>query len=289
MCFYCKHVILLVKYFFILSNLVYPSCFSYLKTNITFSLLFIYGILLIHTNCGYLYLHINGGLIMQESNLDKIKNRAISLLLIEPEQVPSMPYLLIHPYFETSWVMLPGENKFVDILENREKYNILINHMKQKIKEATSVEQIFMYLRSQYRLTLFKYTNIYMSKEDFEKTLIQSWVMCENPSDDVNVTQAEKLRWFKKLNYISDLSGIVTIYRGVENEKWKKGLSWTLNKNKAIWFATRFSDEGIVYTAQINSSDILYYTSDRGEEEVIVDPKKLLQIQSELILKKDNF
>ena len=72
---------------------------------------------------------------------------------------------------------------------------------------------------------------------------------------------------------------IVTIYRGVGSEEYRDGISWTLDREKAEWFATRFTEDGVVYSAKVKSNDILYYISDRGEKEVIVDPKKLIQIE----------
>lgn len=71
----------------------------------------------------------------------------------------------------------------------------------------------------------------------------------------------------------------VTIYQGVGSEKYLDGISWTLAKSKAEWFATRFTDNGIVYSAKVKSKDILYYISERGEEEIIVDSKKLMQME----------
>ena len=103
--------------------------------------------------------------------------------------------------------------------------------------------------------------------------------MVEYPLSDVNVTKNEMLRWFGKLNYVSDLSGVVPIFRVVGSEKYRNGISWTLAKSKAEWFATRFTDNGIVYSAKVKSKDILYYISERGEEEIIVDPKKLMQME----------
>ncbi len=57
------------------------------------------------------------------------------------------------------------------------------------------------------------------------------------------------------------------------------GISWTLDREKAEWFATRFTEDGVVYSAKVKSNDILYYISDRGEKEVIVDPKRLMQVE----------
>lgn len=103
--------------------------------------------------------------------------------------------------------------------------------------------------------------------------------MVEHPLQDINVTKNEMLKWFSQIGYTSNLSGIVTIYRGVSSKKYRDGLSWTLDKDKAEWFATRFTQEGVVYSATVKSENILYYITDRGEEEIIVDPKKLIHVE----------
>lgn len=214
-----------------------------------------------------------------KTDLQAIKDKAIALLYIEPEPVPELPIFLTHPYFESRATVLPNSNKFVDIIEDSEALQIARDDLQAKINSVDSAERVFMFLRTQYRLTLFKYTNQYMSTEDFKEVLLFSWIMVEHPLSDVNVTKNEMLRWFGKLNFVSDFSGAVTIYRGVGSEKYRDGISWTLDKSKAEWFATRFTDNGIVYSAKVKSKDILYYISDRGEEEIIVDPKKLMQVE----------
>lgn len=214
-----------------------------------------------------------------KTDLQSIKDKAIALLYIEPEPIPELPIFLTHPYFESRATVLPSSNKFVDIIEDSEALQIARDDLQAKINSVDSAESVFVFLRPQYRLTLFKYTNQYMSSEDFEEVLLFSWIMIEHPLSDVNVTKREMISWFKKIGYISNLPGVVTIFRGVDSEKYRDGISWTLVKSKAEWFATRFTDNGIVYSAKVKSKDILYYISERGEEEIIVDPKKLMQME----------
>lgn len=214
-----------------------------------------------------------------QTNLRAIKDTAITLLYIEPKPVPELPVFLTHPYFESRAVFLQNNHKLVDIIENPEALQMEREIMKAKINNANSAKKVFMFLRPQYRLVLFKYTNQYMSPEDFEKVLLFSWIMVEHPLRDINVTKNEMLKWFSKIGYTSNLSGIVTIYRGVGSEEYRDGISWTLDKNKAKWFATRFTQEGVVYSATVKSENILYYITDRNEEEIIVDPKKLIHVE----------
>ena len=72
----------------------------------------------------------------------------------------------------------------------------------------------------------------------------------------------------------------LTVYRGVTsyNEKRVKGLSWTLDEEKAKWFAERFGENGKVYSAEIDKKDVYAYFGSRGESEVVVDPKGLRAI-----------
>lgn len=213
------------------------------------------------------------------TNLQAIKDKAIALLYVEPEPVPELPIFLTHPYFESRATVLPNSNELVDIIDDSEALQSVREEMKVRINNADNAERVFMFLRPQYRLTLFKYTNQYMSSKDFEEVLLFSWIMVEHPLSDVNVTKREMISWFKKIGYVSNLPGVVTIFRGVGSEKYRDGISWTIDKSKAEWFATRFTDNGIVYSAKVKSKDILYYISERGEEEIIVDPKKLMQME----------
>jgi hypothetical protein len=52
------------------------------------------------------------------------------------------------------------------------------------------------------------------------------------------------------------------------------GLSWTLDKAKAEFFANRFSKGGIILEREIPKSDIIAVLTGRGESEVICEVKK---------------
>lgn len=76
----------------------------------------------------------------------------------------------------------------------------------------------------------------------------------------------------------------VTIYRGVQSKKHKRGLSWTLSYEKAEWFANRYSNENpIVYKTVVPKKHILCYIDRRNEEEIIVNPQILKEDKIEEI------
>jgi hypothetical protein len=76
---------------------------------------------------------------------------------------------------------------------------------------------------------------------------------------------------FQLLNSLPEL---VTIYRGCVKGLNEDGLSWTLNKSKAEFFANRFGKEGIILEREIPKSDIIAVLTGRGESEVICEVKK---------------
>lgn len=91
---------------------------------------------------------------------------------------------------------------------------------------------------------------------------------------------------------IDDLSynNTVTIYRGVKVNNYR-GLSWTIDKSVAEWFARRFRYDGdkcYVFTGIINKKDILALFNSRNEKEVVCDYRKIKNIQSEEIIITDN-
>ena len=79
---------------------------------------------------------------------------------------------------------------------------------------------------------------------------------------------------------------MVTIYRGVRVNNYK-GLSWTIDKQRAEWFAKRFGingEKGYVFTGLINKKDIIAFFDSRNEEEVVCDYRKIKDIQCEEII-----
>ena len=63
------------------------------------------------------------------------------------------------------------------------------------------------------------------------------------------------------------------------NAKSVKAMSWTLDYEKALWFAKRFDSDGTVYTAEIEKSNILALFDGRDESEIVVEHAYLLNIE----------
>lgn len=86
-------------------------------------------------------------------------------------------------------------------------------------------------------------------------------------------------RRLRELDPPQGLADIVTVYRGCSTRERKhpRGISWTLSRDRAEWFARRFAfgKPTIVLEAIISLGSILFVTHDREESEVIIDPKDI--------------
>jgi hypothetical protein len=78
--------------------------------------------------------------------------------------------------------------------------------------------------------------------------------------------------------FLKGLPEEVTIYRGfnyrstIEEPSYDPkhdGISWTLSRKTAQWFADRFDGGGEVLEKTIKKSEIFAYLKDRQEEEII--------------------
>jgi hypothetical protein len=74
-------------------------------------------------------------------------------------------------------------------------------------------------------------------------------------------------------NILRSLADEVTVYRGCQKGLNEDGLSWSLDKSKAKFFANRFGKKGIILERKIPKSDIVAVLTVRGETEVIWEEK----------------
>lgn len=81
--------------------------------------------------------------------------------------------------------------------------------------------------------------------------------------------------------FLCSLPEQVLIWRGVNHQDAVLSLSWTLDREKAVWFARRFADDGdpiLLAQGRISRSDVLAYFSDRKEAEIVVLPENVREI-----------
>lgn len=102
-----------------------------------------------------------------------------------------------------------------------------------------------------------------------QKQLVLLFCNDKFPNRDMIMTDRE----LEKLN---SFPLTITIYRGVSSKEkldfkeYGYGMSWTINKNTAKWFASRFKDEHqVVLQMEIPTCDVLAYFD--KEEEIVID------------------
>jgi hypothetical protein len=122
-----------------------------------------------------------------------------------------------------------------------------------------------------------------MPKVPFREVLGSSW----DSSHEFVMNAAsshERLRlMFKYAEFPipDELPETIQVWRGVSGVSAKnarQGFSWTTDRNVACWFAIRLDDVGkpLVITAQIPKRDVLYFSNERTENELLLlnPPKK---------------
>ena len=104
--------------------------------------------------------------------------------------------------------------------------------------------------------------------DSLESNLIHDFKWFWIPAWDYINENNIKVMSDEDIEYWESLPDEITIYRGGGHED---GLCWTLDKEKAEWFSTRFHDEddANVWVRTVKKSDCAAYHSGRGESEVI--------------------
>lgn len=229
---------------------------------------------------------------MKKSDLKQIKTIAISFLYQPIMETEYSPLIIIHPIFESAFITIKKNNSYqlVNLLED-DNFNIAIKEYSNLINKCETVFSVYMIIRKSYKLTFLKYIKDYLSINDFSNLLAHSWVLSENPNDDTNVSIDELINWFceaDKLILMDETEykiyrGIpetIKLYRGVAVGRNPNGLSWTDNKEKAIWFSNRFNNtkKGYLLECVFSKNDILAFFDSRNENEYVVNIKNAKQI-----------
>ena len=169
-------------------------------------------------------------------------------------------------------------NSISFLRQDIERFNMIRESVKSKIND----EYLLLLTEKRYKEDVF-FSLIKEEKDLFKVRELAILVYCEleyiNRYDEFKDI-FEKTKGFITENDIEIDEDVVTIYRGVteKSSEISTALSWTLSKEVAKFFSTRFDSDGEIYCAKINKEDILVSTNLRKEFEVIVNPEKLMNI-----------
>jgi hypothetical protein len=158
-----------------------------------------------------------------------------------------------------------------------------------------------------YRLWAFQGIEPQLQNDTYWQLLGATWIDSENYFQNKRVwheylsSKRPSRYWImasEDMDVLESLPDELTVYRGREpgdvyeinggNYLSKFGPSWTLDYNIALKFAKRFksmwrtrfkSDELIVFKATCNKADAIGYLNSRSEEEVLIFPRYLRDVQ----------
>ena len=160
-----------------------------------------------------------------------------------------------------------------------------------------------------FRLDAFLFICRDMPADEYWSLLRDIWIDTEGPGVNQDIwlelfnrpyPKRRKMMTGKERRALSDAgrSGELNIYRGYvdgldpedseyieEDRDRESGISWTLDYNKAEWFAKRFlaggTGYGVVAEAICKPKDVIAYFESRGEKEIVVDPSKIRILRSQ--------
>jgi hypothetical protein len=180
--------------------------------------------------------------------------------------------MIHHKYF----VNIYFDNEFTN-----DQANKTYDYKKKAVAEAIKDKDISSYLWLHERA--YRVEAILYALEDWWKpSKKEYWEVIANLWTDTENVYENHLAWEQLLflefsdshlmmdeedtKFFNELPNTITIYRGGVDDK---GYSWTLDREKAEWFANRFNFDYEVFEKTINKSDAIAYLSDRNESEII--------------------
>ena len=194
----------------------------------------------------------------------------------------------LQPYLEEGAIGLQLRHPLVYLvpLWSNGHANALYEHKVKGVKDALANNKyssyIFLHERP-YRLDAFTLIQSKLSDTQYWSLLSEIWTDTENQWQGLNkwkqlLSSNRPSRHYlmneEEFYLLQSLPDEVTIYRGCQAGINENGLSWTLNKKKAEFFANRFGKEGIILERKIPKSNIIAFLNGRGESEVIWEETK---------------
>jgi hypothetical protein len=115
--------------------------------------------------------------------------------------------------------------------------------------------------KQKYNIVIDVYTNAKCATKRFSKYI-------------KDIKKYRPINYVKSIKQFADEKGNITVYRGGTDTSAppNKGISWSIERSIAEFFAYRFQCLGIkgyVYSGEINIKDVIAYTNDREEYEIL--------------------
>ena len=229
-----------------------------------------------------------------KTNLAALKSLAHTLLWFDIQPTKMSPLVVKHPFTDSGLVGIRGEDGELSVgnlLDSPDALRGWRSNVSRQIDSAETATELFVLVTKPYRLGCLKLAAPYLCEQDAALFLSYAWTSIEEPNNDPNLNKRSLVAMFRSIapqklmdeeeyELFQSLDNVVTVYRGVTsyNAENVEALSWTLNREVAEWFAHRYGENGAVYAAQVEKGNIYAVFLGRNEEEVIVDPERLMEL-----------
>ena len=136
----------------------------------------------------------------KHTDLDGVKQVASALLFTDIEKTKYSPMVVQHPFTNTgvTAISVEGSFQFLNLLENPKDLDMWRQSMRQQIHNAETPYQIYSLINSPYALTFLRFSQPYLSKEDFSSILVDARMKSEYANRDANVSKERLVSMFKQ-------------------------------------------------------------------------------------------
>lgn len=218
------------------------------------------------------------------------KAKQLALVYLNSKMVKNKEWgelFVSHPFFESAF--LADKNGMFNAFNEPKRYKSHLMGWENRINRLESISQILFFIRKSYRIDfIYNLYDIYdFSDEACGKLLRGQWVALENNENQNKKTKKAMEKWLEAIKPLrleseddkeeyESLPETFTVYRGIQIGESPIGFSWSLKKSTAIWFAQRFDNENAqICEMEINKKDVVLYTNERKEFEIILIPSKI--------------
>jgi hypothetical protein len=162
-------------------------------------------------------------------------------------------------------------------------YNSQLLKKQERLKEFEKNKEFESYLfliEKPFRVLFFselvKQNKIKKMSKKYWRILSSLWTGSENIFQNKELwdellkdkTNSHYFMSKKDLEFYNSLENEFIVYRGYT--LWENGYSYTIDKDRAIWFANRFGQNGIVKERLVKKEEVFAFTNSREEKEIII-------------------
>lgn len=223
-----------------------------------------------------------------ETDTQAIRQSALALLNCKIEPNPTFPFLCNHPFTNAPFAAL--DNKLLDLTKPTEalRWRTAMRSVIQK----KNAQGIFLLMNPPYRLFFLNLIRSVLSDNDFGELFRAFWPSVEQINGDKNLTRRSIIRLLQSVpkDCLMDkecflayqqLPPVFSVYRGVTpyNESRHRAISWTSDIDIAQWFATRYSEHGTIWRANVKKQWVLALLEGK-EHEILIDIPKGMPVMN---------